>query len=106
MRGLGSFRRLGIGPFAVTKRPRKWIARLFDITTRSIRYFRQDRPEDAGLLLIPKESELATYKTRLEDSGYVVADSRDFPERESAGASLRESKKPSAWTSKALLRRG
>ena len=43
--------------------------------SRSIRYFRKDRPEQVGLLLLPKEAELATYETRLKDSGFVVADS-------------------------------
>ncbi len=40
----------------------------------SIRYHRPGKREDAGLLIIANESEFATYKARLEASGYVVLD--------------------------------
>ena len=40
--------------------------------TCSIRYYRPGLREDAGLLIIAKESEFAAYKARLEAAGYVV----------------------------------
>src|SRR5580765_9087995 len=71
---LGSFRSLANWAAPCNKTSRKRVARLVNMTSRSIRYFRKDRPEDVGLLLLPEESDLAAYKTRLEDSGYVVGD--------------------------------
>jgi len=41
--------------------------------TYSIRYWRPGLREDAGLLLITNESEIAVYKARLEASGYIVS---------------------------------
>ena len=48
------------------------------IMTCSIRYYRRGRREDAGLLIIAKETEFAAYKARLEASGYVVLDNLLF----------------------------
>jgi len=42
--------------------------------TCSIRYFRQGRREEAGLLIIAKETEFADYRARLEASGYIVSE--------------------------------
>ena len=42
--------------------------------TYSIRYFRPEKREDAGLLIIANESEFAIHKARLEASGFVVLD--------------------------------
>jgi hypothetical protein len=42
----------------------------------AIRYFRQGRREDAGLIIVTKV-DLAAYKARLEAAGYVVLDNPD-----------------------------
>jgi hypothetical protein len=54
--------------------------------TRSIRYYRPGLREDAGLLIIAKETEFAAYKARLEASGYVVLDDPVTPPFENSAA--------------------
>jgi len=55
--------------------------------TRSIRYHRPGRSDDAGLI-IAKKTEFAAYKARLEAAGYVVLEDLVTPPLAILGKSL------------------